>query len=113
MAYLLDDDAFGRLMRMLAQWESGGAGPRFPSTAQGGFGFAPWHFGKLSAALGVGSSATVRIYRWNGSAWTDSGRDITAYAPPLLTTGTIAQGKWVRIEWHHQARRWYVVSAEC
>lgn len=74
-----------------------------------------WHFGKLDGSLSstAGSSATMSIWNWISGAWTDTTKNLTVYAPPLLSSGSIASGKWVRAEYHAQSRRWYVVSAEC
>jgi hypothetical protein len=70
-------------------------------------------YGKLDGALAAAGSATVSIWRWTGSAWADTTANLTVYAPPLLASGSIASGKWVRIEWCFDSTRWEVVSAEC
>jgi len=70
-------------------------------------------YGKLDGALAAAGSATVSVYYWTGSAWTDTTANLTTYAPPLLSSGSIASGKWVRIEWCFDSARWEVVSAEC
>ena len=69
------------------------------------------YWGKLDAALGSGSSATVSIY-WQYPL-VDSGNNVTAYAPPLLTSGTINSGKWVEVTYRPDAQKWYVTGAEC
>lgn len=70
--------------------------------------------GKLEANLSVGSSATVGIWAWNGSADEDTGMNITAY-DRLMPTGAsnIASGQWVVIEYFPDSGRWYVTAAQC
>lgn len=73
-------------------------------------------YGKLDGALASGDSVTMSIWYWTGSAWADSGDNLTVYAPPLLSSGSIASGKWVRTKWCggiYGSGRWEVVSAEC
>ena len=72
-----------------------------------------FQYGKLDAQLNSGSSATMSVWSWTGSAWADSTDNLTVYAPPLLSSGNIASGKWVRVEWCVESARWEVVSAEC
>jgi hypothetical protein len=102
-----------RLIAMLREWESRrnlGAPP--PAAFAVPFPVQP-QYGKLDGALAAAGSATVSIWTWNGSAWADSTENETVYAPPLLASGSIASGKWVRIEWVYEVERWEVVSAEC
>jgi hypothetical protein len=75
--------------------------------------WTPWLYGKLDGAMAAAGSATVSIYEWDGSAWADSTENKTVYAPPLLSSGSIAIGKWVRIGYNSQSTRWEVLSAEC
>lgn len=70
-------------------------------------------YGKLDGALAAGSSATVSRYYWNGSAWADTTSNDTVYAPPLLTSGSIASGKWVEYYWNIAASRFIVCGREC
>ena len=65
-------------------------------------------YGKVDSTW-TSSTATVSIWA-NGS---DTTANLTVYAPPLLASGSIASGKWVRIEWCFDSTRWEVVSAEC
>jgi hypothetical protein len=60
-------------------------------------------YGKLDGALVAGGSATVSIY---SDATTDSGVNVTAYAPPEMTGAFPSAGQWVWIEWRKD--RWYV-----
>lgn len=70
--------------------------------------------GVLESNLSVGSTATVGVWRWNGSAWEDTGMDITA-RDRLMPTGAsnIAIGRWVEIEWFADGQIWIVTNAMC
>ncbi len=72
-----------------------------------------WQFGKLDGELSPSGVATVSIYEWSGSAWTDTGRHELGYAPPIFAVGTIPSAKWVFIDRHRQAKRFYVLGREC
>ncbi|MHC4181562.1 MAG: hypothetical protein ACYSWU_29055, partial [Planctomycetota bacterium] len=45
--------------------------------------------------------ATVSLWQTTGGGWEgwdeDSGTDWTCYAPPVLSSGSIAIGKWVMV----------------
>lgn len=69
--------------------------------------------GKLDGTLSVGGSATMSVWKWNGSAEADTGDNITVYDFLLASGQTIASGKKVVAEWDSASGRWYVVSAEC
>ena len=102
-----------RLIAMLREWESRrdlGAPPPTPFAVP--FPVQP-KFGKVDDNPWTTGTATVSIWEWSGSAWADSTENETVYAPPLLASGSIASGKWVRIEWVYEVERWEVVSAEC
>ncbi len=85
----------------------------------GGVAWAVWdqveayYRGKLKAGIAPGESKDVDVYYLAGSTWSDRAIDATVYAPPLLTSGSIASGKWVRFRWDAQSRRLEIVSAEC
>jgi hypothetical protein len=66
-------------------------------------------YGKLDAAW-TGSSATVSIWTWNGSAWEDSGDNETAYMPPWVTTWSVASGAWLKLEYHAQSGQWHATK---
>lgn len=68
-------------------------------------------WGKLDGALAAGGSATVSI--WRGDPLADTGENVTAHAPPLLTAGSIASGNWVRVTWYPHSSKWYVDATEC
>lgn len=74
---------------------------------------APWHIGKLDGALTSGGSATFSLYTNASGTWTDTTTNLTVYASPLLSSGSIATGKWVRIGYELTYSRWEVISAEC
>jgi hypothetical protein len=67
------------------------------------------HWGKLDGALAYNGSATCSI--WEDDPLADSGRNVTVYAPPLLASGSLASGSWVKIE--RIAGKWYVTGAPC
>ncbi len=60
-----------------------------------------FRWGKLDAQLDSGSTAAVSLWQTTGGGWggwdEDSGEDWTCYAPPLLSSGNIAGGKWVLV----------------
>jgi hypothetical protein len=114
-AWAIDTATALELRTMLAWWRSCMGRPALPQRGLPGVILPPppWQFGKLDGALAVAGSATVSLWTWNGAALADSGDNQLSYAPPLLSGGSIASGKFVRIEYHGGANRWYVVSAEC
>jgi hypothetical protein len=69
--------------------------------------WVPWLDGTMAADLDSGSSATVNISD-NGVTGT-----LTAYAPAVLTSGTISSGKHVTAKWKAQAKHWEAVEREC
>lgn len=58
-------------------------------------------WGKLDGALASGGTQTVSLWQTTGGGWEgwdeDSTEDWTCYAPPLLSSGSIASGKWVLV----------------
>lgn len=70
-------------------------------------------FGKLKATLSPGGSADIDVYEWSGSAWVDAGWDLTVYAPPHFTAGTIASAKWVQVMYDEQSLRDHAIAREC
>jgi hypothetical protein len=58
-------------------------------------------WGKLDGALSAGSTATVSLWQTTGGGWggwdEDSTENWTCYAPPVLSSGSIASGKWVLV----------------
>jgi len=71
----------------------------------------PSYWGTLDGALAAAGSAAVSVY--TAIPLADSGINVTAYAPPVLTVGSLDADGWVRITWFPDLGRWYVVSAEC
>lgn len=71
--------------------------------------------GKITtSALAVGGSATIAIWRWNGSAYVDTTVTLTAYDWLMKTGATsISVGKKVIIEYFADSSRWFVTEAEC
>ena len=92
-------------------WKEDGVGTRWAVVRLGTPQGETSYWGKLDAALSSGGSATVSIY-WK-YALVDSGNKVTAYAPPLLTSGSINSSKWVEVTYRPDAQKWYVTGAEC
>jgi hypothetical protein len=69
-----------------------------------------WHWAKLDEDLATGGSETASI--WDGVPLADTTDNVTVYAPPVLTSGSLASGNWVRIDLHRNGR-WYVIISEC
>jgi hypothetical protein len=116
--YELDADAVRRIFRAVRAWEAGGGiGDSFGEGpgAGGIIPQPPWEFGKvITSAISVGGSGTVEIYTsTDGATFTTTSDTRTVYASPLLTTGTIAVGKYVRIGYHSRSALWYVIAYEC
>lgn len=65
-----------------------------------------FRLGKLDAEWTTGS-ATVSVWTWNGSAWADSGENLTVYQYPWVASWTIAISTWVKLDYHGQAKAWY------
>ena len=71
------------------------------------------HWGKLDGDLVAGGTQTISIYAGGPttSDLTDTGNDVTAGAPPLLSSGQLDSGDWVLIE--RIGGYWWVVGAPC
>jgi len=69
--------------------------------------------GKLDGTLNKDSSATMSVWRYNGSAEADTSENVTVYDWMLKTGQTIASGKKVVAEFFLDSGRWYVIAAEC
>jgi hypothetical protein len=69
--------------------------------------------GKLDGTLSANSSATMSVYYDSGSSLVDSTFNCTVYAPPMLTSGSIASGKWVGAIWKPQRFKLVVNEREC
>lgn len=69
-------------------------------------------FGTLAGNLTSGGSATLNIYKWNGSAWASSGNSITVYEA-LGLSSLIASGTKVWAEWEESRGVYVVTSASC
>jgi hypothetical protein len=107
---LIGPNLMSRLLRALnwAEQQMGEEPPAQPPTPLVLEASLPLRWGILDAALPSGSAATVSI--WKGHPLADSGTDVTAYAPPLLS-GTIALGASVLIARIYG--KWYVIATEC
>jgi len=75
-----------------------------------------WWFAQLTTDLVAGGSATARIYKSSNPPDDDpvlTYETKTVYA--FFQTGVqkLLAGADVRIEYHRQYRRWYVVNARC
>lgn len=77
--------------------------------------FVRWMIrGKLAGTLGVGGSATLNVWAWNGSAEAATGETLTVYDWLLKTGATaIASGKKIVAELDLSSGRYYVTGAEC
>lgn len=71
-----------------------------------------WYYGILDGACAAGSSATVSIWSDSGTTWVDSTVNVTAWAPFVLSTGSIASGKRCIIKWHKRGR-WEIIEWGC
>lgn len=75
-----------------------------------------WRWGKLDEELTAGSQVTVSLWRGTDGDWAgweeDSNTDWEdVYAPPLMTSGSIAADKWVLIR--DFGSRKVIVAHEC
>lgn len=69
--------------------------------------------GKLAGTLSAGLSATLNVWRWNGTSDAATGETITVWDWMLGSAQTIASGKKVVCEFDVASGRYYVTSAEC
>lgn len=69
--------------------------------------------GKLDGTLNQGSSATMSIWAYNGSAEADTTENVTVYDWMLPASGTIASGIKITAKFYRDSGRFYVTSAEC
>ena len=92
-------------------WKESGTGTKWAVVRLGTPQGETSYWGKLDEPLVSSDSAVVSIY-WKEDL-IDSDNNVTAYAPPLMTSGTIEAGKWVEVTFRPDARRWYVTGAEC
>jgi len=69
------------------------------------------YWGTLDGDLAAGGSATVSVY--TGLPIVDSGIDVVALAPLVMTAGTLLEDEWVGIKWYPEHGVWCVVHAEC
>jgi hypothetical protein len=92
-------------------WKETGTGTKWALVRMGTPQGQTCYWGKLDGSLSSGSSATVSIY-WKDPL-VDSNNNVTAYAPPLLKTGSLDSGKWVEVVYRPDAQKWYVRLAEC
>ena len=117
--YELDADAVRRIFRAVRAWEAGGILSDGLGEGPGAGGIIPqppWEFGKvITAAISVGGSGEIEIFNTtDGVTFTTTGDTRTpVYASPLLTSGTIAVGKWVRYGYHSRSGLWFIIAYEC
>lgn len=69
-----------------------------------------WRWGKLDEGIqpGAGNHATVSIWSAGASPY-DTGIDIEAYAPPILSN-ELATGHWVRVDFSVYDGLWFITS---
>jgi hypothetical protein len=67
--------------------------------------------GELDGDLADASTATVSAYYWNGSAWTDSGENISSVRVGIPISEDIESGKVVWMDFQNDD--WFVTAAEC
>ena len=72
-----------------------------------------FHYGKMDAAIGPAETKVVSLWSWNGTTWVDSTVNVDASTPPLLSSGSIAIGKWVRVWFNSESNRWEIDMYEC
>ena len=92
-------------------WKETGTGTKWAVVRLGTPQGETSYWGKLDGSLSANGSATVSIY-WQHPL-VDSGHNVTAYAPPLMTSGTINSGKWVEVTYRPDAQKWFVTGSEC
>ena len=92
-------------------WRETGAGTKWAVVRLGTPQGETSYWGKLDGSLSSSGSATVSIY-WKYPL-VDSGNNVTAFAPPLLTSGTVSSGNWVEVTYRPDAQKWYVTGAQC
>lgn len=71
-----------------------------------------WECGKLDGSMSYDGTATVSIWRWNGSAMADTGENVTVRDWLLSSGQTIATGTRV-IVMKHRSNQWFLVGAQC
>jgi hypothetical protein len=69
--------------------------------------------GKLDGALSQGSSATMSVWHYDGSAETDTGENVTVYDWMLKSGQSVNSGKKVVATLFMDSGRYYVTAAEC
>ena len=69
--------------------------------------------GKLSGELVKDGSATMRVWRYNGTAEAATSEDVTVYDWMLAEGQSIASGKKVAASYDLPSGRYYITSAEC
>lgn len=75
--------------------------------------YAKTYIGKLDGALTQGSSATMSVWKYNGSSFTDSSLNMTVYDWMLETGKQIDAGKKVVVTELTHARIPIVTAAQC
>jgi len=113
------DDNFVRTLRSMVAWWRTWMGEGGGSSSGNGPARVWEYYGKMDEAVAstdLTTSRTMSIYYWDGNSWEDTTENLEVYPPPLLTSGSIASGKWVRVRWidgPYGSGRWEVNGAEC
>lgn len=84
---------------------------RAPRSRFGGI-VGRWECGKLDGTMSYDGTATVSVWKWNGSAMADTSENVTARDWLLSSGQTIASGTRV-IVLKHRRNQWFVVGAQC
>ena len=69
--------------------------------------------GKLDGSLSYQGSATLSVWYWNGSAYADTGTNLTVYDWLLSSGQTVASGVQVTASFDARSNRWFVTGAQC
>lgn len=74
----------------------------------------PYRYGTLDGDLVAAGEATVSIWTQTGGTWSDTTvNQEHVHAPPLLRSGKMAEGKWVRVEWYMHGQYYEASAVEC
>lgn len=69
--------------------------------------------GELDEDLDFEAEATVSVWRWDGSAYVDSGDNVEAACYLLETGETIASGTKVDLAWDGRSGRYEIINQRC
>lgn len=71
-----------------------------------------WECGKLDGSMSFDGTATMSIWKWDGSTMADTGENVTVRDWLLASGQTIASGTRV-VAIKHRGGQWFVVGAQC